>query len=101
MEDEARAACAAEPSQALSVAGHSIPFARVLRTPKQEAVEKTVPASTMAVEVFGMRLVAEGIRSRDACDGTRRGRGTEDRAGYPVIPHSVEIFVGLEPIDLR
>jgi hypothetical protein len=59
-EDEARAARAAEaagPAQTVSVAGHSIPFARVLRAPKQEAPEKTVPAGAMAVEVSGMRLV--------------------------------------------
>ena len=56
-EDEARAAEAAGPAQTVSVAGHSIPFARVLRAPKQEASEKTVPAGAMAVEVCGMRLV--------------------------------------------
>jgi len=59
-EDEVRAARAAEaagPAQAVSVTGHSIPFARVLRAPKQEVAEKMGPASAMAVEVFGMRLV--------------------------------------------
>lgn len=56
-EDEARAAEAAGPAQTVSVAGHSIPFARVLRAPKQEVSENAVPAGAMAVEVGGMRLV--------------------------------------------
>ena len=53
----ARAAEAAGPAQTVSVAGHSIPFARVLRAPKQEVSENAVPAGAMAVEVCGMRLV--------------------------------------------